>query len=127
MATTVPYDPSLVLGNLIHEKDIKQLQAVQQAEEPVDIAQNVLNDSIQTKHKLDMTLQEMVEMNVPASDLADFKKYIDQVGSKIAKNASAYGKAVLKAEDDKATFVGNIKITEMPESPIDWNKSAIKN
>lgn len=126
MATTVPYDPSLVLGNLIHEKDIKQLQAVQQAEEPVDVAQNILNDSIQTKHKLDMTLQEMVEMNVPASDLADFKKSIDQVGSKIAKNASAYGKAVLKAEDDKAAFVGNIKITEMPESPIDWNKSALK-
>ena len=126
MATTVPYDPSLVLGNLIHENDIKELQAIQQAEEPVNVAQNILNDSIQAKHKLDMTLQEMVEMNVPPADLSDFKKSIDQIGTAIAKNASTYGKAVLKAEQDKAAFGGNIKITEMPESPIDWNKSAIK-
>ena len=64
MATTVPYDPSLVLGNLIHENDIKELQAIQQAEEPVNVAQNILNDSIQAKHKLDMTLQEMVEIQI---------------------------------------------------------------
>lgn len=129
MSTTIPYDPSLVLGNLIHESDIKQLQAIQTAEEPSNAAQNRLNDSIQTKHKLDMTLQEMIEMNVSGDDLDEFKESIDEVGKSISKNAADYGKAVLKAQKDVASLNGdggNIKITEMPESPIDWNKSALK-
>ncbi len=129
MATSIPYDPSLVLGNLIHEKDIKQLQAIKKAEEPANAAQNKLNDSIQTKHKLDMTLQEMVEMNVPANDLGDFKDSIEEVGKSIAENAAEYGKAVLKSQKDVSKLNGdggNIDITEMPESPIDWNKSALK-
>lgn len=129
MSTTIPYDPSLVLGNLIHENDIKQLEAIQAAEEPVNAAQNKLNDSIQAKHKLDMTLQEMVEMNVDVNDLDDFRDSIQKVGESITENASDYAKKVLKAQKDVAKLKGdggNIKITEMPESPIDWNKSALK-
>ena len=107
MATSIPYDPSLVLGNLIHEKDIKQLQAIKKAEEPANAAQNKLNDSIQTKHKLDMTLQEMVEMNVPANDLGDFKDSIEEVGKSIAENAAEYGKAVLKSQKDVSKLNGD--------------------
>ena len=88
MSTTIPYDPSLVLGNLIHESDVEKLQAIQKAEEPANSAQNKLNDSIQAKHKLDMTLQEMVEMNVPVSDLGEFKNSIEEVGQSIADNAA---------------------------------------
>ena len=74
MATSIPYDPSLVLGNLVHEDDITTLTDIAKLEEPVNAAQNQLNDAISTKHKLDMTLQEMLEMNVPVDKLDDFKK-----------------------------------------------------
>ena len=76
MATSIPFDPALVLGNLIHPEDIKQLEEIAAAQKPVDTAQNKLNQSISTKRKLDMTLQEMVEMSVPGDSLAKFKRQI---------------------------------------------------
>ncbi len=129
MATSIPYDPSLVLGNLVHEDDITTLTDIAKLEEPVNAAQNQLNDAISTKHKLDMTLQEMLEMNVPVDKLDDFKKSIDSVGDQITDRAAKYGEAVItfqSSKEGKEAAGGNIKLTEMPESPIDWNKSAIK-
>ena len=46
MATSIPFDPALVLGNLIHPEDIKQLEEIATAKKPVDVAQNKLNQSI---------------------------------------------------------------------------------
>jgi len=130
MPTSIPFNPSLVLGNLIKLEDIQKLQAVAQAEVPVNNAQQNLNDSITTKRKLDMTLQELVEMNVSPKELEDFTKTIKEVEGSIVTNASAYGESVIKCQSDLAKAkanLSNITISEMPESPIDWNKSAIKN
>ena len=126
MATSIPFDPALVLGNLIHPEDIKQLEEIAAAQKPVDTAQNKLNQSISTKRKLDMTLQEMVEMSVPVDSLAKFKRQIIEVEEKIADNATEYGDAVIALQDSGKGFAGNIDIQEMPESPIDWNKSGLK-
>ena len=73
MPTSIPFDSSLVLGNLVSEAKIKALQAVEDAQKPIDTAQEQLNDIIQTKLKLDMTLQEMINLNVTATQLADFR------------------------------------------------------
>ena len=129
MATSIPFDPSLVLGNLIHENDIKNLQKIVDAEEPANSAQNQLNNAILTKRKLDMTLQEMVEMNVPPESLLEYKKSIDEIDKQIVSYATDYGQKAITSQKAVATLKGdggNIKITEMPESPIDWNKSALK-
>jgi len=129
MPTSIPFNPSLVLGNLIELEDIQKLQAVAQAEVPVNNAQQNLNDSITTKRKLDMTLQELVEMNVPSKELEDFTEKIKEIEDSIVKNASTYGEAVITCQSNLAKAkanLSNIAITEMPESPIDWNKSAIK-
>jgi len=129
MATSIPFDPSLVLGNLIHENDIKNLQKIVDAEEPANSAQNQLNNAILTKRKLDMTLQEMVEMNVPPESLLEYKKSIDEIDKQIVSYATDYGQKAITSQKAVASLRGdggNIKITEMPESPIDWNKSAIK-
>ena len=45
MATSIPFDPALVLGNLIHPEDIKKLEDIATAQKPVDVAQNKLNQS----------------------------------------------------------------------------------
>ena len=129
MPQSIPFDPSLVLGNLVHEKQIDALKAIADAEKPVNTAQNQLNDAISTKRKLDMTLQEMLEMNVPATELKKFSKQIDAIDKKIVTRATNYGAEVIKFQDSKegkAAAGGNIEIQEMPESPIDWNKSHIQ-
>lgn len=127
MPTSIPFDPRLVLGNLIHPDDITKLEKVSNIEKPVNLAQDNLNNSIMAKRKLDMTLQEMIEMNVPQDSLNDFTKEINEVEKSIVANATAYGAAVVAAQKQLTTDgTYNISLQEVPESPIDWNKSAIK-
>lgn len=127
MPTSIPYDPRLILGNLIHPDDIQKLIKVSEIEAPVNLAQDNLNNSIMAKRKLDMTLQEMIEMNVPQDSLNDFTQEIKEVENSIVANATAYGAAVVAAQKQLTTDgTYNIALQEVPESPIDWNKSAIK-
>ena len=55
MSQSIPFDPSLVLGNLVHEENIETLNSIAVAEKPVNTAQNQLNAAISAKRKLDMT------------------------------------------------------------------------
>ena len=129
MPSTIPYDPSLVLGNLIALDKITKLQAIAAAQKPADLAQDSLNSLILNKRKLDMTFQEMVNMGVDVKDLQDFQKTIDSLKTDISKHASAYGKAVMTstaAVEGQKSSDGTTEINEAPESPIDWNKSDIK-
>ena len=129
MPTTIPYDPSMVLGNLIALDKITKLQAIAAAQKPADLAQDSLNSLILNKRKLDMTFQEMVNMGVDVKDLQDFQKTIDSLKTDISKHASAYGKAVRTSTagvEGQNYSYGTTEINEAPESPIDWNKSDIK-
>jgi hypothetical protein len=129
MPSTIPYNPSLVLGNLISLDKITKLQAIAKAQKPADLAQDSLNSLILNKHKLDMTFQEMVNMGVSVKDLKGFEKTIEKLKEDIATHASAYGKAVMastKAVEGTKASDGTTEINEAPESPIDWNKSDIK-
>ena len=71
MPTQIPFDPSLVLGNIVDPKKIKALEAVDAAQKPVNIAQEKLNSLILSKRSLDMTVQEMIQMQVDAKDMAN--------------------------------------------------------
>ena len=131
MPTSIPFDSSLVLGNLISDNQIADLQKVVDAEQPANTKQEQLNTLIQTKHKLDMTFQEMVNMNVDVDKMSDFAKSIQTVEEKLTQAAADYGEAVIKSREDvdklqDAKEAGGTKIAEIPESPIDWNKSAMK-
>jgi hypothetical protein len=129
MPSTIPFDPSLVLGNLIQKSKIDQLKKIAKEQEPADDAQDELNHLILIKRKMDMTYQEMVNMGVSVPDLQAFEKEIEDIKKQLSAAAANYGKAastsaksVAKTKDsDPQSTIG-----EEPESPIDWNKSAIK-
>lgn len=129
MPSIIPFDPSLVLGNLIQKSKIVQLQKIAKDQEPADDAQDELNHLILIKRKMDMTYQEMVNMGVSVTDLQAFQKEIEDIKKQLSGAAANYGKAastsaksVAKTKDsDPQSTIG-----EEPESPIDWNKSAIK-
>ena len=70
MPTTIPYDSSLVLGNLIDDTKIEKLKAIANLQKPADDAETKLNSLITIKHKLDMTLQEMLNLGV--EDLTEY-------------------------------------------------------
>ncbi len=129
MPTTIPFDPALVLGNIVDPKKITALEAIATAQEPIDSSQQKLNDLILSRRSMDMTLQEMVNLGVDAEHLDKLTEEIKTLTDTMANAAVELGEAVVKAEGDiqKARAeAGQIKINDAIESPIDYNKSALK-
>jgi len=128
MPTQIPFDPSLVLGNIVDPKKITALEAVDAAQKPVNLAQEKLNALILSKRSLDMTVQEMIQMQVDAKDMAKLTEQVSKTKSEMAKAAVEYAAVTASSQIDiqKAKEAAGSIISEQVESPIDWNKSAIK-
>jgi len=94
MPSTIPYDPSLVLGNIVSQEKLDNLVAISAAQAPADAAEDTLNSLIALKRSLDMTVQELIEMNVDATDVI---KESQDVGTQIAEAAKAFGKAKVES------------------------------
>ena len=127
MASTIPYDPTLVMGNLVDPKDIDNLKVISAAERPVDVAQDTLNDTIRAKQQLQMTYTELANLGLSQTQLTALDTQMTALDAALAKNAGDYAKAVLTSQANIAA--GKAKITtlsEQPESPVDWNKTEIK-
>ena len=125
MPTTIPYDPSLLLGNVVHQDDVDAVIKDSENSEPVREAQDALNGFILAKRKLDMTVTEIEAMGIKAGD--DLSKEMANLDEQLPKAAAAYASAVIASTKkmSKATAKQG-KVSKMPESPIDWEKSAIK-
>jgi len=129
MPSTIPFDPSLVLGNIVDPKKIKVLENIATLQKPVDDAQLKLNALILSKRSLDMTLQEMINMNVDQADLDSLAKEIDTLKSTMAKAAVSLASETIKSQQaisEARDSSDQTQIDESVESPIDYNKSAIK-
>lgn len=61
---SIPYDPSLALGDIADEDILKNLEATAKAAAVVDAAQDELNALILTKRSLNMTLEELTGLAV---------------------------------------------------------------
>ncbi|MBA3681419.1 MAG: hypothetical protein H0W73_09675 [Bacteroidetes bacterium] len=124
MPSTIPYDPSLVLGNIVSQDKLDNLIAISAAQSPADAAEDTLNSLIALKRSLDMTVQELIEMNI---DVADVIKESQDVGTQIADAAKEYGKAKVQAEKTIQPLKAKIRtLSDSVESPIDYNKTQIK-
>ena len=56
MPTSIPYDPSLVLGNVVHPEKMIVLENISALQAPVDAAEANLNSLITRKHPIKYTL-----------------------------------------------------------------------
>jgi hypothetical protein len=129
MPTTIPYDPSLVLGNIVAPEKIAALESIATLQKPVDDAQLELNSLILSKRSLDMTLQEMMNMNVAQDDLNELATEIDTLKTNMAKSAIALAKATIAAQTGITAARNSSsqkQISASVESPMDYNKSSIK-
>ena len=80
MPTTIPYDPSLVLGNILDPGRVETLKKIADEQKKIDADQDKLNALILYKYSLDMTMQEMINMEVH-----------DQAGASSASGNGASG------------------------------------
>jgi hypothetical protein len=124
MPTTIPYDPSLVLGNIVSQAKLDNLTAISSIQAPVDAAEDELNSLIALKRSIDMTVQELIDMKINSNDLI---KESDEVGKKIQAAAVEYAKVKLDAETKIQPLKGKIRgVNDEIESPMDYNRTQIK-
>lgn len=124
MPSSIPYDPSLTIGSVIALEKLQNIEAIAAAQAPADAAEAKMNSSISLKRSIDMTIQELLGMNVDPGDLV--QKSTD-LGKQIQTDAVAYATAKVAAETTVAPLRAKIiGVAAEYESPIDYNKSMIK-
>ncbi len=124
MPTTIPYDPSLVLGNLVNQEALDNLVAISTIQGPIDAAEDLLNSYIAMKRSIDMTIQELINMDIDTSELL---KESAAVGKSIQQSAIDFAKAKLDGLAKAQPYQAKVKtVSQNVESPIDYNRTQIK-
>lgn len=124
MPSTIPYDPSLTLGSVVPQDKLDNILNIAKLQAPADAAQADMEAAILLKRSIDMTIQEMIGMGIDVSELVTQSQ---AVGDQIKTAAVAYAKARISADTAIAPLRAKIlDVSEEIESPIDYNRSLLK-
>ncbi|KAH0280602.1 hypothetical protein KCU91_g915, partial [Aureobasidium melanogenum] len=124
MPSTIPYDPSLVLTSVVSEAALKNVEAIAQAQAPVDAAQDALNSLISSKRSLEMTKTELRNLNI---DIVPVDVELKKLDADIGKAAAGFASAKMAAEPQIQKLRAEIrKVHANVESPVDYLKTEIK-
>ena len=124
MSTTIPYDPSLALGNIVPQAHLDVLEKISSYQTPIDASLQELNSAILLKRKLQMTQFELANMDVDVSKVVNAMKEVDkELASAAAKYAETSVENLPKIAAERAKIA---QVSQNVESPIDYNKSQIK-
>ncbi|KAH6888395.1 hypothetical protein B0T10DRAFT_488093 [Thelonectria olida] len=125
MPSSIPYDPSLVLANIVDPAVLQNVVDIAAAQAGADEAQEDLNAMIATRRSLDMTKSELVNLGV---DVTDLNTELDDLNKRITEAAVKYCKAKIQAEKDIEPLRKNVySVHSAPESPVDFVKTQIKS
>jgi hypothetical protein len=120
MPTTIPYDPSLVLGNIINATALDTVKKIAEQQAKVDAQQESLNSLVASRRSLDMTKTELINLKVDV-------KGLEKLNTEIGATAASYATTKIAAEGQlkglRAKLVG---VHSSLESPVDFNKTVIK-
>lgn len=123
MSMTIPYDPSLVLGNIVDQSVMTNVVEMGKIQGPIDAAEDNLNSMIALKRSMDMTIQELIDLHINVDDLL---KQSDEVNDKVKKAAVDFAKIKVDGLTALQPLRAKIHTTsESYESPIDYNRSKI--
>lgn len=123
MPSTIPYDPSIVLGNIVNPAKLDQLTRIAQRQAPIDAAENNLNSLITLKRSIDTTIKELANMSV---DTRELSKTSGDINKEISEAATAYAKEKLAGKVEIQKIQSESVVGASWESPIDYNRTEIK-
>jgi len=125
MPSSIPYDPSLVLANVVDNKALNLIQSIAAAAAPADAAQNDLNALISMRRSLDMTRNELVNLGINTKACND---ELATLNTEITSAAEDYVKKKIAAEKQIKPLRAQIKgVQASVESPVDYTKTQIKS
>jgi hypothetical protein len=124
MATTIPYDSSLDLGDIVTKEKLTTIEEISALQTQIDSVYNKLNLNIQLKKNLDMTMLNLMDMNV---DTSEIKAPLKEVQKEILDSAKEYAKITIANSKEITKKKSKIRLVNSNiESPIDYAKTQIK-
>lgn len=125
MPSSIPYDPSLVLANVIDNRALQLITSIAAAAAPADAAQNDLNALIAMRRSLDMTRNELVNLGINTKSCND---ELFTLNEQITEAAQDYVKKKIQAEKTIKPLRAQISgVNAHVESPVDYTKTQIKS
>lgn len=123
MPSTIPYDPSLALGAIVDPAAFSTLTDISELDAAIDAAQDTLNSFISMKRSIDMTIHELIDMEV---DPRAIKQKSEEIKKEISKAAADY--AAIRIENEAKIRPLKAKVHGVHqglESPVDYVQSKI--
>ena len=125
--STIPFDPSLVLGMVVDPAKIAQLEQIAELKLPVDEARTKVNALLRQKLSLDMTLKELISLGATTEQLKDFRKNLETVMAEVITATGELSQAVIASENAIAASQQDQKqISSQVQSPLDLDVSKLK-
>lgn len=125
MPTSIPYDPSLVLGNVVHPEKMNLLEKISALQAPLDAAEANLNSLKSLKRSIDCTVRELLEMG---TDTTELQREGESVKQEIIKAAVEYAKTKVRTTREIQKLRATIQSIHCDiESPVDYNRSELKS
>lgn len=124
MPSSIPYDPSLVMANIVSNDALKIVEQISGFQAPVDAAQEQLNTLLTAKRSLEMTRTELMNLGIGTSKVS---KSIEKLDDRIEEAASDYADEKIKSEEMIQPLRAQIRSVHVNmESPVDYVKTQIK-
>ncbi|WP_139191785.1 hypothetical protein [Variovorax sp. CF079] len=112
MPSTIRYDPSLTLGAIVDPAAFATLSEIAELDAEIDAAQDILNSFISMKRSIDMTVHELIAMEV---DPHDVKAKSEQIKKEISKAAADY--AAIRLENEAKIRPLKAKVHSVHQGP----------
>lgn len=123
MPSVIPYDPSIVLGNIVDPAKLDQLNRIAEKQVPIDNAENNMNSLIAFKRSIDLTIRELANMSIDTRELSDQSEKIKE---EILQAAKEYATAKLQGKKEIQQIQTEPIVNASWESPLDYNRTEIK-
>eukprot|EP00548_Thalassiothrix_antarctica_P014279 CAMPEP_0194169958 /NCGR_PEP_ID=MMETSP0154-20130528/4612_1 /TAXON_ID=1049557 /ORGANISM="Thalassiothrix antarctica, Strain L6-D1" /LENGTH=497 /DNA_ID=CAMNT_0038881583 /DNA_START=129 /DNA_END=1622 /DNA_ORIENTATION=- len=126
--SSIPYDPSLILGQIVDVERLENLRLLAEKQKPLDLAFEMMNNVIMTRYKMKMIQTEMENLGVESYKMRSFNRELDKVEDKIAASAIKYAQVALKVAKDVELVRNQMQQTKVEmscESPIDFTRSDV--
>jgi len=131
MSSSIPYDPSLVLGHLVPEHKVQELKDVAEVEKPARLAERKMNNLKTSSYKMKMVLEEMENFDgVPLRTKIMLRAEYNRLNEEVADATVETVMETIQCQRELNKLLDKQEqhqISSSVESPLDFALSPIES
>mmetsp|Transcript_31007 Transcript_31007/g.47288 ORF Transcript_31007/g.47288 Transcript_31007/m.47288 type:complete len:515 (+) Transcript_31007:116-1660(+) len=127
---SIPTDPGVTLGNIVDPRRLDQLKQLSEAMKPEGLANDKLNNLLQSTYKIKMVIDQMTNMGMDPRGMLKLIERRDKLKLAVAEAAIELMDATIEAEEKVEALENQFAqttITATIESPLDYGLCSIKH